>query len=185
MPQSSYSRGSKRGFIETIDSEQKKKKRGRPFTEDLRAEEDFGALFFSPSKINRAKALQTAKDEAKGLESQNKLVRARDKATRKAEKEVEVRQRREDRAARAAAKKAENALQKALRQQQQKEAKVAQKRLETESMSSNSRSRKRRKIQKEPEKHRADIGPEPQVTPMRAMSRSGRIIKKRAYLDDI
>jgi hypothetical protein len=174
-----------RGFIETIDSQQKKKKRGRPFTEDLRAEEDLGALFFSPSKINRAKALQAAKDEAKELESQNKLVRARDRATRKAEKEAEVRQRREDRAARAAAKKAEDALQKALRQQQ-KEAKAAQKRLETESMSSNSRSRKRRKIQKEPEKHRVDtVGPEAQVTPKHAMSRSGRIIKKRAYFDDI
>jgi hypothetical protein len=176
-----------RGFIETIDSQQKKKKkkRGRPFTENLRAEEDLGALFFSPSKINQAKALQAAKDEAKELESQNKLVRARERATRKAEKEAEVRQRREDRAARAAAKKAEDALQKALRQQQ-KEAKAAQKRLETESMSSDSRSRKRREIQKEPEKHRVDtVGPEPQVTPKHAMSRSGQIIKKRAYLDDI
>lgn len=172
------------GFVETIHSQQKKRKRGRPFTEDIRAEEGLGALFFSPSKINRAKALQAAKDEAKELESQNKLLRARDRATRKARKEAEVWQRREDRAARAAAKKVEEALQKATRQQQ-REAKAAQKRL-TESKASNSGSRKRRKIQKEPEKHMVvTTGPEPQDTPKQLMSRSGRIIKKRAYLDDV
>jgi hypothetical protein len=97
------------GFLETIASQQKERKRGRPFTEDLRAGEDLGALFFSPSKINRAKALQAAKNEAKELESQNKLLNARDRVTRKVQKEAEVRQRREDRAARAAAKKVEEA----------------------------------------------------------------------------
>jgi hypothetical protein len=64
------------GYIETIESQKKKRKRGRAFTEDLRAEEGLGALFFSPSKINRAKELQAAKDEAKELESHNKLLRA-------------------------------------------------------------------------------------------------------------
>lgn len=63
--------------------------------------------------VPRAKALQATKDEAKELESQEKLIGARETATRKAEKEVEVRRRREDRAARAAAKNAEDALQKA------------------------------------------------------------------------
>lgn len=128
--------------------------------------EELGALFFSPSKINRAKAPQAAKDEAKELESQNKLLRARDRAARKAQKEAEVRQRREDRAARAAARKAEEALQKAKRQQQ-REAKAAQKRLETESKASKSRPRKKRKIQKEPKKYMvAMIGSEPPDTTM-------------------
>ena len=172
------------GFIETMDSQQKKRKRGRPFTEDIRAEEDLGALFFSPSKINRAKAPQAAKDEAKELESQNKLLRARDRATRKAQKEAEVRQRREDRAARAAAKKVEEALQKAKRQQQ-REAKEIQRRLGTESKASGSRPRKRRRVQKKPEEHvTVATEPEPQDVQERLMSRSGRIIKKRAYLDD-
>ena len=175
------------GFIETISTQQNKSKRGRPFTEDLRAEENLGALFFSPSKINRAKALQAAKDEEKEMEAQNKLLRARARAraTRKAQKELEVRQRRENRAARAAAKKAEEALQKAKRQQQ-REAKEIQRRLETESKASSSRSRKRRRIQKEPEEHMVvTIEPEPQDVPKRLVSRSGRIIKKRAYLDDV
>jgi uncharacterized protein HemX len=107
------------------------------------------------------------------------------RATRKAQKEAEVRQRREDRATRAAAKKVEEALQKAKRQQQRK-AKAAQKRLETESKASNSTPRKRRKIQKEPGKHMvATIEPEPQDAPKHLTSRSGRIIKKRAYIDDV
>jgi hypothetical protein len=172
------------GFIEAIGSQKNKSKRGRPFTEDLRAEEDLGALFFSPSKINRAKALQAAKDEEKETEAQNKLLRARDRATRKAQKEAEVQQRRQDRAARAAARKAEEALQKAKRQQQ-REAKEIQRRLETESKASGSRPRKRRRVQKKPEEHvTVAIEPEPQDIQERLMSRSGRIIKKRAYLDD-
>lgn len=73
------------------------------------------ALEWPDIGIFAALAGLAAKDEAKELESRNKLVRARDRATRKAEKEAEVRQRREDRAARAAAKKAEDALQKALK----------------------------------------------------------------------
>lgn len=140
------------GFIETIGSQQNKNRRGRLFTEDLRAEEDLGALFFSPSKINRAKALQAAKDEEKELEAQNKLMRARDRATRKAQKDAGVRQRRQDRAARIAARKAEEALQKAERQHQ-REVRATQKRLETEFKASNSTARKKRKIQEEPEKN--------------------------------
>lgn len=172
------------GFIEAIGSQQNKSKRGRPFTEDLRAKEGLGALFFSPSKINRAKALQAAKDEEKETEAQNKLMRARYRATRKAQKEAEVQQRRQDRAARAAARKAEEALQKAKRQQQ-REAKEVQRRLETESKASGSRHRKRRRVQKKPEEHMTvAIESEPQDVPKRLMSRSGRIIKKRAYLDD-
>ncbi|KAK5687866.1 hypothetical protein LTR17_026697 [Elasticomyces elasticus] len=98
------------GYIETINSQKKKRKRGRPFTEDLRAEEGLSVLFFSPSKINRAKELQAAKDEVKELETHNKLLRAQDRAAQRALKEVEARQRREDRTARAAARKTEEAL---------------------------------------------------------------------------
>jgi hypothetical protein len=53
--------------------------------------------------INRARALQAAKDEEKELEAQKELLRARDRATRKAQKEAKVLQRRQDRAARVAA----------------------------------------------------------------------------------
>jgi hypothetical protein len=36
-------------YLETINNQKRKKKRGRPFTEDLRAEEGLSVLFFSPS----------------------------------------------------------------------------------------------------------------------------------------
>jgi hypothetical protein len=173
------------GYIKTIESQKKKGKRGRAFTEDLRAEEGLGALFFSPSKINRAKELQAAKDEAKELESHNKLLRAQGRATQKAQKEAEVQQRREDKAARAVARKVEDALKKAGKQQQ-KEAKEAQKQLETKSKASSSRPRKKQKSQKEPRKSRvAVIVPEPQVASNHLKSRSGRTIKKPTHLDDI
>ena len=139
------------GYIETINSQKKKRKRGRPFTEDLRAEEGLSVLFFSPSMINRAKELQAAKDEVKELETRNKLLRAQGRAAQKALKEVEARQRREDRTARAAARKTQEALQKA-RKQRQKDVKEAQRQLKTESKASSSRPRKKQKTQKERKK---------------------------------
>jgi hypothetical protein len=39
-----------KGYLGALRSEQKKRKRGQPFTEELRAEEDVSVLFFSLSK---------------------------------------------------------------------------------------------------------------------------------------
>jgi hypothetical protein len=44
-----------KGFIEALNNNKKKRKRGQPFTEDLRAEEGLSAIFFNPSKILRAR----------------------------------------------------------------------------------------------------------------------------------
>ncbi|KAK4999479.1 hypothetical protein LTR66_001499 [Elasticomyces elasticus] len=63
------------GYIETINKQKKKKKkRGRHFTEDLRAEEGLNVLFFSPSKVIRARELQTAKEATKDEEALDKLL---------------------------------------------------------------------------------------------------------------
>jgi hypothetical protein len=45
----SLAREREQGYLETINNQKRKKKRGRPFTEDLRAEEGLSVLFFSPS----------------------------------------------------------------------------------------------------------------------------------------
>lgn len=173
------------GYIKTIQNQKKKRKRGRPFTEELRAEDGLGVLFFSPSKIERAKELQAAKDEAKEREAQSKLLGAQDRATQKAEKEAEARQRREDRTARAAAKKAEKALKQAQRQRQ-KEIKEAQKQLAETSEALNNRPRKKLKTQKEPTRSVAVvIEPEPQQALSRVTSRSGRAIRRPAQFDEI
>jgi hypothetical protein len=48
------------GLLQSIDSEKKKRKRGSAFTEQLRAGEGLGVLFFSPSKVIRAIELTQA-----------------------------------------------------------------------------------------------------------------------------
>jgi hypothetical protein len=79
----------------------------------------------------------------------------------------------------------DHALKKAGKQQQ-KEAKEAQKQLETKSKASSSRPRKEQKSQEPPKKPRvAVIVPEPQVASNHLKSRSGRTIKKPTHLDDI
>lgn len=174
-----------KGFIETINNQKNKRKRGRPFTEELRAQEGLGVLFFSPSKVARAKELQLAKYEAKELETHHKQLKAQDRAAKKAQKQAEAQQKRNDRTTRAAARKTEEALKKAQRKQQT-EAKKARKQPETESKTSDRRSRKKQKTQKEPQKPMVImIEPEPQIDSDRLRSRSGRTIKKPAHFDEI
>jgi hypothetical protein len=77
------------GYLETIDNQKRKKKRSRPSTEDLRAGEGLSVLFFSPSKVTRARELQTAKEATKDDEALDKLLQAQDRAEKKAQKEAE------------------------------------------------------------------------------------------------
>ncbi|KAK0950226.1 hypothetical protein LTS01_025641, partial [Friedmanniomyces endolithicus] len=137
---SSWQKDRERGHHEALDNEKKKRKRGQPFTEELRAEEGVGVLFFSPSKVQKARELQDAKEAAKEREAHEKVSRAEARAALKAQKGLEAQQKREDRAMRAEARKAEDALKKA-RREQAKEARKAQKQLETESKASQKRSR--------------------------------------------
>jgi hypothetical protein len=102
-----------KGYLEALNSEKKKRKRGQPFTEELRAEEGVSVLFFSPSKVQKARELQDAKEAAKGQETLNKISRAEARAALKSQKELEAQQKRKDRAIRAEARKAEEALKKA------------------------------------------------------------------------
>jgi hypothetical protein len=131
-----------KGYLEALDSEKRKRKRGQPFTEELRAEEGVSILFFSPSKVQKARELQDAKEAAKEREALDKVSRAEARASSKAQKELEAQKKREDRAIRAEAKKAEEALKKAQREEA-KEARNAQKQLETESKASQKRPRGR------------------------------------------
>jgi hypothetical protein len=65
-----------KGYIEALDKEKKKRKRGRPFTEELRAEEGIGMLSFNHSKVQKARELQGAKEAAKDREALEKVSRA-------------------------------------------------------------------------------------------------------------
>ncbi|KAK3614241.1 hypothetical protein LTR22_027850, partial [Elasticomyces elasticus] len=101
----------------------------------LRAEEGVGVLFFSPSKVQKARELQDAKEAAKEREALEKVSRTEARAALKAQKELEAQQKRKGRAIRAEARKAEEALKKTQREQA-REARKAQKQLETESKAS-------------------------------------------------
>ncbi|KAK5722038.1 hypothetical protein LTR17_014474 [Elasticomyces elasticus] len=81
-----------KGYLEVLNNEKKKRKRGQPFTGELRAEEGVSVLFFSPSKVQRARELQDVKEAAKEQEARDKVSRAEARAVRKAQKESEAQQ---------------------------------------------------------------------------------------------
>jgi hypothetical protein len=148
---------------------------------DLRAEEGLGILFFSPSKVTRARELQTAKEATKDDEALDRLLQAQDRAEKKSQKEVEAQQRREDRAMNVRARKAKEALKKAQRQHL-KEVKEARRQLEIASKASRTRPRKRQKTQKEPKKPDVVVvQPELEMAQDQPKSRCGRTIRKPAH----
>jgi hypothetical protein len=172
-----------KGYLEALNSEKKKRKRGQPFTEELRAEEGVGVLFFSPSKVQKARELQDAKEAAKEQETLNKISRAEARAALKSQRELEAQRKRKDRAIRAEARKATVALKKAQRQQA-KEARDARKQLETVYKASQKRPRGRPPTQKEPQEPSTTvIKPIEEMVSVQLKSRNGRIIRKSAHFD--
>jgi hypothetical protein len=105
-----------KAFLKSIDCEKKKRKRGSAFTEQLRAGEGLGVLFFSPSKVVRATELAAAREFAEDDEALDRLLQAQDRAQLKTHRELEAQQKREDRAIKAAARKTTKALDKAQRE---------------------------------------------------------------------
>jgi hypothetical protein len=173
------------GLLKSIDAEKNKRKRGRAFTEQLRADEGLGVLFFSPSKVVKARELAAAQESAKDDEALDRLLRAQDRAQLKAHKELEARQKREDRAIRAIARKTKEALNKAQRERD-KLAKKAQNQLQTDSSASKRRPRGRPPKQKQPQEPVVVVvEPEVERVPEQLRSRTGRAIKRPRLFDDI
>ena len=171
-----------RGYLEALNSEKKKRKRGRPLMEELRAQEGSGALFFSPSKIQKARELQDAKEAAKEQEAQEKVQKAQDRANQKAQKQLEAQGKRADRVARAAARKTEVALKKAQREAQKK-AKETRMQLETESRVTTRRPLKPLKAQQRLRKPVVvGVQAQAQDASNQLQSRSGRTIRTPAHL---
>jgi hypothetical protein len=139
-----------KGYLKDLNSEKKKKKRGQPFTEELGAEEGISVLFFSPSKVQKARELQDVKKTAREREALDKVSRAQARAASKVQKDLEAQQKRENRAIRAEARKTEEALKKA-RREQAKAARNARKQLGTGSKTSQKRPRGRPPKQKKPQ----------------------------------
>lgn len=142
-------------------------------------------MFFSHSKVIRARELAAAHELAKDGEALDRLLQAQDRAQLKAHRELEVQQKREDRAIRAAARKTQKALDKAQRGRD-KLAKRAQKQLHTESLASGRKPRGRPPKRKQPQESVAVvIEPELGIVPEQPRSRTGRAIKRPRFFDDI
>jgi hypothetical protein len=177
--------GPEKGYLKALNSEKKNRKREQPFTEELRAEKGIGVLFFSPSKVQKARELQDVRKAARERETLDKVFRAQARAASKVQKELEAQQKREDRAIRAEARKTEEALKKA-RREQAKAARNAQKQLETGSKTSQKRPRGRPPKQRKPQElSETMVEPVKEMVSVQLKSRNGRIIKKPAHFDEI
>lgn len=173
------------GLLRSIDSEKKKRKCGSAFTEQLRADEGLGVLFFSPSKVVRARELAAAQEFAKDDEALDRLLRAQDRAQLKAQRELEAQQKREDRAIKAAARKTKKALDKAQRERDRM-AKKAMKQLQAKPSASSRRPRGRPSKQNQSiEPVAVATEPEVEIVPEQPRSRTGRTIKRPRFFDDI
>jgi septal ring factor EnvC (AmiA/AmiB activator) len=142
-------------------------------------------LFFSPSKVARARELAAAQEFAKDDEALDKLLRAQDRTQHKAYRELEAQQKREDRAIKAAARKTQKALEKAQRERD-KLARKTLKQLQTESSSSVTRRRGRPPKQKQSKESVAIVTePEVRTAPEQPKSRTGRAVKRPRFFDEI
>lgn len=142
-------------------------------------------IFFSPSKVVKARKLAAAQESAKDDEALDRLLQAQDRAQLKAGKEFEARQKREDRAVRAVARKTKEALNKAQRERD-KLAKKVQKQLQTEFSISQRRPRRRPPEQKQPQEPVVIFTePEVETVPEQPRSRIGKAIERPRLFDDI
>jgi hypothetical protein len=174
----------KQGFLKSISSGEKKRKRGSVFTEQLRADEGLGVLFFSPSRVVRARELAAAQEFAKDDEALDRLLQTQDEAQLKAHRELEAQQKREDRAMKAAARKTKKALDKAQRERD-KLAKKVLKQLQAKSSASGRRPRGRPPKQKQYKEPVAIVAePEAGMVPEQPRSRTGGVVKRPRFFDD-
>jgi len=126
----------KRGLIETVKEEKKKRQRGKKL--NVLGEEDHGPQFFSPTTIKRAKGVQAAKaaevEVEKARIASNKITNAAKKARSDAEKAEKALQRQLAKDAKAqiiAEKKAEKEAQKLANQRAKLASKVTVKKKTT------------------------------------------------------
>lgn len=132
-------------FKIALNLEKKKRKRGKGLFEELRSQDKCAATFFSPKKIDQAKAIQAQKEQEKEDQKVAKQIAKEETAARQYKKKVEVEQRKQERLQRAADKVAQKAEKAAMRAQQ-KEAKEAGKQLQESLQQFTKRPRKPKKV---------------------------------------
>ena len=86
------------GLKQSLINEKKRRKRGKPLLLDFPTENNGGAMFFSPTKVQRARDQQAQKDANAIAERQQKEVDKVRKEAEKAEKAQKVKERKAMRA---------------------------------------------------------------------------------------
>ena len=81
------------GLKKAIGEEKQKRKRGKNLFEELRAEQSTAHVFFSPSKVARARALNEERELAKQQEKEQKEARKVERKLKKQKKQLEKDQR--------------------------------------------------------------------------------------------
>lgn len=85
------------GLRTAVKTEKRRRKRGRPLMEEMRKDEDGGAMFFSPNKVQQARDRMAEKDKEKDEASKAKEAEKEAKRRAKEEAQLMIEQRRGER----------------------------------------------------------------------------------------
>jgi hypothetical protein len=169
---------------ENIALQKKRKPRGKPLMEEIRAEGEQKAIFFSPTKITRALELQAQKDETEQAEQARKQHQAEQRAIKKAQKEQELIERKAERE-RKRLEKAELEAQKKAAREARKEQKATAAQLLLEAKTPKKRLyNKKKHITAVETSNSASEAVSQQKTVESAKTRSGRSIRLPRHLED-
>ena len=168
---------------ETVRLEKDKRRRGKPLFDDIEAEGDGKAMFFSPSKIQRARDRQQQKEHERDLIQVQKQAEKQAKRLAKEEKQLLIAQRKAQRLEARLQREKQKAEKQRLRQEATDQRIVAQQ-LQSEASEAQKHQKKRRQSSKfrHIDEYAVENAANEQEEEIR-VSRSGRQIKARKQLD--
>lgn len=171
------------GFKRALTNEKKKRKRNKGLFEEIRAQDGHGATFFSPTKIQSAKDVLAAKEEAKEQAQRDKLAQKEARVAHQLDQQKLKDERKAERACVAAerlALKEEKALQ---RQQAIEGKKVAEQlRLASQPTLNRLKNPPKRSPSRPPSLLSSQCIPNQEV-PLPVTAKSGRVVRRPKHLD--
>ena len=138
-----------KGFQTALNLEKKKRKRGKGLFEELRANDNNSATFFSPKKIEQALAIQARKEQEKVDQQAAKQLEKEESRAKAQQRKVAVQLRKEERS-KIAAERAAQKLVDAANKQRDKETKQATRQLQDSLQQSAKKPRSRKQVLVEP-----------------------------------
>ncbi|MCJ1414083.1 hypothetical protein MMC32_000408 [Xylographa parallela] len=168
---------------ETVRLEKNRRRRGKPLFDDLGVENDGGAMFFSPSKIQRARDRQKEKEQERDLLQAQKKENKHQKQLAKEEKQLLTAQRKAGREEQRLQRLKEKAEKQAIQAEAQKQRIVdRQLRLELENDQKQEKKRRQALKSKQMVENEAIEVPEQEGSEIRT-SRFGRQLRTAKQFD--